>query len=137
MCAQPVLMILVMSLLNFQRKVGVGLYWGTTGSQILLLGDIAHLALTSTHLEPSMSENILKLAGTSFETKDDYDFNVVNANAAVLNLWAAAHWWAADLCLVGRDKGWELRNCLDVSHVSQSVRSYQVLIVELEFPLHA
>ena len=29
--------------------------------------------------------------------------------AAVLNLWAAAHWWAADLCLVGRDLGWELR----------------------------
>ena len=28
---------------------------------------------------------------------------------AVLNLWAAAHWWAVDLCLVGRDKGWELR----------------------------
>ena len=28
---------------------------------------------------------------------------------AVLNLWATAHWWAVDLCLVGRDKGWELR----------------------------
>jgi len=26
---------------------------------------------------------------------------------AVLNLWAAAHWWAADICLVGRVKGWE------------------------------
>src|SRR6218665_3952529 len=32
--------------------------------------------------------------------------------AAVLNLWAAAHWCAADLCLVGRDQGWELRNFL-------------------------
>ena len=31
-----------------------------------------------------MSENDLKLAGTSFETKDDYDFNVVNANEAML-----------------------------------------------------
>jgi len=26
-------------------------------------------------------KNDLKLAGTNFETKDDYDFNVVNANA--------------------------------------------------------
>jgi len=26
----------------------------------------------------------LKLAGTSFETKDDYDFNVVNANDVML-----------------------------------------------------
>jgi len=26
----------------------------------------------------------LKLAGTSFETKDDYDFDVVNANDAML-----------------------------------------------------
>src|SRR6218665_2995326 len=31
-------------------------------------------------------------------------------NSAVLNLWAAAHWGAGDLCLVGRDQGWELRN---------------------------
>ena len=31
-----------------------------------------------------MNENDLKLAGTSFETKDDYDFNVVNANEAML-----------------------------------------------------
>jgi len=31
MYGQPVLMILVMSLLNLQRQVGVGLYWGTTG----------------------------------------------------------------------------------------------------------
>jgi len=60
-----------------------------------------------------------------------------HSGAAVLNLWAAAHWWAADLCLVGRDQGWELRNFVDVSHVSQSVRSYQVLVVELEFPLYA
>src|SRR6218665_3316140 len=29
---------------------------------------------------------------------------------AVLTLWAAAHWWAADLCLVARNQGWELRN---------------------------
>src|SRR6218665_1984384 len=35
---------------------------------------------------------------------------------AVLNLWAAAHWWAADICLVGREKVWEFRNFLDVSH---------------------
>ena len=38
--------------------------------------------------------------------------------AAVLNLWAAAHWWAADLCLVGRDQGWELRIFLCESHVT-------------------
>ena len=36
--------------------------------------------------------------------------------SAVLNLWAAAHWWAADICLVGRDQGWEFRNFFDVSH---------------------
>src|SRR6218665_2333959 len=36
--------------------------------------------------------------------------------AAVLNLWAAAHWWAADLCPVGREQGWELRNLLNLSH---------------------
>ena len=52
--------------------------------EILLLGAITHLAPTSPHLEPPMSENDLKLAGTSFETKDDYDFNVVNANEAML-----------------------------------------------------
>ena len=56
--------------------------------------------------------------------------------AAVLNLWAAAHWWAADLCLVGRDHGWELRKNFHVSHVSQSMKRYQVLVVELELPLH-
>src|SRR6218665_1730914 len=84
MCAQPVLMILVMSLLNLQRQVGVGLYWGTTGSSILLLGVIAHLAPTNPHLEPPMCENDLKLAGTSFETIDDYDFNVVKVNEAML-----------------------------------------------------
>jgi len=38
--------------------------------------------------------------------------------AAVLNLWAAAHQWAADLCLVGRDQGWELRIFLCESHVT-------------------
>jgi len=35
-------------------------------------------------LEPPLSENDLKLAGTSLETKDDYDFNGVNANEAIL-----------------------------------------------------
>src|SRR6218665_1268075 len=55
---------------------------------------------------------------------------------AVLNLWAAAHWWAADLCLVGRDLGWELRIFFDVSNMSQSMKRYQVLVVELELPLH-
>ena len=50
----------------------------------MLLGAIAPLAPTSPHLEPPMSENDLKLAGTSFETKDDYDFNVVNASEAIL-----------------------------------------------------
>ena len=53
----------------------------------MLLGAIAPLAPTSPHdLEPPMSENDLKLAGTSFETKDDYDFNDVrpNANEAML-----------------------------------------------------
>src|SRR6218665_408247 len=66
----------------------MGLYWGTTGSYILLLGAIAPLAPTIAfsplHLEPPMSENDLKLAGTSFETKDNYDFNVVNANENML-----------------------------------------------------
>src|SRR6218665_1635699 len=54
------------------------------------------------------------------------------------NLWAAAHWWAADLRLVGRDQGWELRNFFYVSQVSQSMKRYQVLVhvVELELPLH-
>ena len=37
---------------------------------------------------------------------------------AVLNL------WAADLCSVGRDQGWELRNLFDVSHVSESMIRY-------------
>ena len=31
-----------------------------------------------------------------------------NLRPALLNLWAAA----ADICLVGRDQGWEFRNCL-------------------------
>src|SRR6218665_1969795 len=53
--------------------------------------------------------------------------------AAVLNLWAAAHWWAAHLCLVGRHRGWELR-IFYVSHVSPSMKRYQV--VELELPIH-
>ena len=48
----------------------------------MLLGSIAPLV---PHLEPPLSENDLKLAGTSFETKDAYDhFNVVNANDALL-----------------------------------------------------
>ena len=48
------------------------------------IGAIAPLAPTSHHLEPPMSENDLKLAGTSFKTKDNYDFNVVNANETML-----------------------------------------------------
>jgi len=60
----------------------------------------------------------------------------VGSIAAVLNLWAAAHWWAADLCLVGRDQGSDLRIFFDVSHMSQSMKRYQVLVVELELPLH-
>jgi len=56
-------------------------------------------------------------------------------STAVLNLWAAAHWWAADLCLVGRDQGWELRNFLCESRVTIHER-YQVLVVDLELPLH-
>ena len=55
--------------------------------------------------------------------REDY-FNVWNmmySKAAVLNLWSVAHWWTADLCLVGRDQGWELRNFF-VSHVSQSMK---------------
>src|SRR6218665_3573402 len=88
LCTQPLLMILVMPLLNLQRQVGVH------GS---LLGDYRELDFAiggyspssphyhySLHLEPPMSENDLKLAGTSSETKDDYDFNVVNANEAML-----------------------------------------------------
>jgi len=43
---------------------------------------------------------------------------------AVLNLWAADHWWAADLCLVGRDQGWELEIFWDANHVSQSMKRY-------------
>src|SRR6218665_862374 len=77
MCVQPVLMILVMSLLNIIKY--------RCGS---LLEDYRRLdftlAPTIPQLEPPMSENDLKLAGTSFETKDDYDFNVVNANEAML-----------------------------------------------------
>src|SRR6218665_3105641 len=46
--------------------------------------------------------------------------------SAVLNLWAGAHWWAAHLCLVGRDHGWEWR-IFSESHVSQSMKRYQVL----------
>jgi len=38
--------------------------------------------------------------------------------AAVLNLWAAAHWWTADLCLVGRDQVWELSIFLCESRVT-------------------
>ena len=37
---------------------------------------------------------------------------------------------------MGRDRGWELRNIFDVGHVSQSMKRYQVLVVELELPLH-
>ena len=48
------------------------------------IGAITPLDPTSPHLEPPMSEHDLKLAGTSFETKDNYDFNVVNANEAML-----------------------------------------------------
>src|SRR6218665_1741601 len=40
------------------------------------------------------------------------------SSTAVLNL------WAADLCPVGRDQGWELRNLFDVSHVSESMIRY-------------
>ena len=58
-----------------------------------------------------------------------------HSRSAVLNLWAAVHWWAADLCLVGRDEGWELR-IFYVSHVSQSMKRYQVLVLELELLLH-
>ena len=67
--------------------VSVDLYWDLQAASppiILLLGAIAPLAPTSHHLEPPMSENNLRLAGTSFETKDNYDFNVVNANEAML-----------------------------------------------------
>ena len=59
-----------------------------------------------------------------------------SSKPAVPNLWAAAHWWASDLCLVGCDHGWELINFFDVSHVSQYTKRYQVLLVELELPLH-
>ena len=50
----------------------------------MLLGSISHLAPTSPHPEPPMSENDLKLAGTGFETKDDNGCNVVKANEAML-----------------------------------------------------
>jgi len=43
-------------------------------------------------------------------------YTLMYIRPAVLNLWAAAHWSAADLCLVGREQGWELRNIFDVSH---------------------
>jgi len=35
-------------------------------------------------MKSKWSENDLKFNGTSFETKDDYYFNVVNANDAIL-----------------------------------------------------
>ena len=57
---------------------------GDYGELDFAIGAIAHLAPTSPHLELPMSENDLKLTGTSFDTKDDYDFNVVNANEAML-----------------------------------------------------
>src|SRR6218665_1304091 len=63
-------------------------------------------------------------------------FPDMSSISAVLNLWAAAHWWAADLSLMGRVQGWELRIFVDVSHVSQSMERYQVLVVELKLPLH-
>ena len=47
---------------------------------ILPLGAIAPSGPPRT----ALSENDLKLAGSSFETKDDNDFNVVNANDAML-----------------------------------------------------
>src|SRR6218665_3245373 len=43
---------------------------------------------------------------------------VVDSRAAVLNLWAATHLWAADLCLVGRDHCWELRKNVCESHAT-------------------
>ena len=81
MCAQPVLTTLVMALLNLQRQVGVG----------TLLGDYRRLDFAIGGYSPlwppprtAPSEKDLKLAGTSFETNDDYDFNGVNANEAML-----------------------------------------------------
>ena len=74
-------MILVMSLLSFQRQVGVGTLLGDYRGLDFAIGAIAPLA---SHLEPPLIENDLKLAGTSFETKDNYDFNVVNADDAML-----------------------------------------------------
>src|SRR6218665_3734590 len=61
---------------------------GLQGARFCYWGPSAPLAPTIAfsplHLEPPMSENDLKLAGTSFETKDNYDFNVVNANENML-----------------------------------------------------
>src|SRR6218665_1142481 len=63
--------------------------------------------------------------------------------ASVLNLWAAAHWGAADLCLVGHGPlpggprpRLGIEKFFSVSHVSPSMKRYQVLVVELELPLH-
>src|SRR6218665_607310 len=84
MCAQPVLMILVMSLLNLQKQVYVWVFIGDyTGARFCYWG-YSSSSPTRPHLEPPTSENGLKLAGRSFETKDDYDFNVVNANEDML-----------------------------------------------------
>ena len=66
----------------------------------------------------------------------DLSFQSKGHRPAVLNLWAAAHWWAVDLCLVGRDQGSESRNFFDMSRVWQSMKRYQVLVVALELPLH-
>src|SRR6218665_3838878 len=80
MCAQPVLMILVMSFLNLQRQVGVGTLLGDYRGLYFAIGGYSPLWPPRT----ALSENDLKLAGSSFETKDDNDFNVVNAKDAML-----------------------------------------------------
>ena len=50
--------------------------------------------------------NLLKV----FECKaldQQYSLNFASIplKPAILNLWATAHWWAVDLCLVGRHWG--------------------------------
>ena len=71
-----------MSLLNLQRQVGVWTLLGNYRGLDFAIGGYSPYSLP--HLEPPLCVNDLKLAGTSFETKDDYDFNVVNVNDAML-----------------------------------------------------
>ena len=65
---------------KFTKANSVGTLLGNCMGLDLLLG----YSPSSLPPRTALSENDLKLAGTSFETKEDYDFNVFNANDAML-----------------------------------------------------